>query len=48
MPNYTTLPTEKLVFLLRKWQEENKRKPTRATMARIIAIRTALATKRSQ
>lgn len=47
MPDYTTLPTEKLIFLLKKWKEENKRKPTRENMARIKAIKEALGKKRS-
>lgn len=42
MPDYTTVSTPALVFLLRKWQESNTRKPTRAKMEKIKAIKAAL------
>lgn len=46
MPDYSTIPTHKLRFLLKKWQDENKRKPTRDNMTRIREIKAALAAKK--
>jgi hypothetical protein len=42
MPNYKDLPKENLRNLLRALQTQNKRQPTRETMAKIKAVRAAL------
>jgi hypothetical protein len=42
MPNYKELPKENLKSLLRALEIQNKRQPTRETMARIKAVRAAL------
>lgn len=46
MPNYKAVSTPTLVFLLKEWEAENRRKPTRKTMKKIRAIKEALAERR--
>lgn len=42
MPNYNDLSKENLRNLLRALQTQNRRQPTRATMAKIVAVKAAL------
>lgn len=45
MRDYRTVSTQILITLLREWEEVNRKKPTREVMARITAIKKALAGK---
>lgn len=46
MPNYEAMSTTYLFRLLKHWEEENRRKPTRKGTRTIVGIKAALAKKR--